>query len=147
MNLEKRLLEKFDKINKAYFETEMGMKFLKVEVNIRDLDSITEISREISNYLDEIDKTDDVYYLDVFSPGTDENFEPNESNKHIGEDVQIELTRHVKDMNEFIGELLEADDERIIIRWNAKGQFRKQEIAIDNIKSIKKYIKVKKGKR
>ena len=47
-------------------------------------------------------------------------------------------------MNYFVGELIESNKEDIIIKWNAKGQFRKQEISISDIDEIKKYTKITK---
>lgn len=143
MDINETLTKKFPEVNKAYFEKEAGIKYLRVEVKFRKINEIAELSREINTFLDNNDPTQENYYLDIFSPGTDQTFDPKDSNDYIGENILVSLKKHVKDKNEFIGELLSFDGTEIIVRWNAKGQFRKQAIAIDNIELIKKYIKAK----
>ena len=147
MTIEKKIEEKFEYVNKAYFEKEMGMNFLRVEVSFRDINEIIRVTNEVSNYLDEIDKTDSKYYLDIFSPGTDEEIKIDKLKDHIGEYVQVELNSPVKTMMEFIGEIISVEKDVITVKWNAKGQFRKQELNIDNIKKINKYAKINKKKK
>lgn len=144
MDINTILKDNFKEVNKAYFEKEAGINYLRVEVNIRSLEEIAKASKAISAFLDANDPIDANYYLDIFSPGTDESFNAEDSSDHIGENVLITLKKNIKDKKEFIGELLSANEEEIVVRWNAKGQFRKQPIAIDNIESIKKYTKIKK---
>lgn len=144
MTTEEKLKQNFKEINKAYFEREFGVDFLRVEVTHRKIEDVTLITEKISNYLDEIDKSDQKYYLDVFSPGTDEVIDIKELSNFINDNVYVSLKKSINGMNEFIGQLLSNENEIIIVRWNAKGQFRKQEIAIDNIEIIKKYAKVNK---
>lgn len=144
MDIENTLKENFKEVNKAYFEKEAGINYLRIEVNVRSLDKIAIISKSISDFLDVNDPSDANYYLDIFSPGTDEYFDAKDALNHIGENVQVTLKKNIKDKNEFIGEVLSADDNEVVVRWNAKGQFRKQPISIDNIEKIKKYIKIKK---
>lgn len=143
MNIEKQLKEKFTQINKAFLEEESGNDFLRIEVNLKSLDEITLLSREISSYLDEIDQKLGEYFLDVYSSGTDVSLEIKDLEKHLDANVLVTLNELIKEYDSFVGTLIEVKDETITIKWNAKGQFRKQEINKNNIKNIKLYAKTK----
>ena len=143
MNIEKQLKEKFTQINKAFLEEESGNDFLRIEVNLKSLDEITLLSREISSYLDEIDQELGEYFLDVYSSGTDTSIEIKDLEKHLEANVLVTLNELIKEYDSFEGTLIEVKDETITIKWNAKGQFRKQEINKNNIKNIKLYAKTK----
>ena len=67
MNTEQKIQEKFEKVNKVFFEKESGANFLRVEINSKDLEEITNISKEISLYLDTLDVQEKEYFLDVYS--------------------------------------------------------------------------------
>lgn len=136
MNIEQKLKDKFTKINKAFFEKESGNDFLRVEVEPKTLDEVTKLSREISDYLDEIDTNDNEYILDVYSSGTDKVIAIDELANFTEEHIQITLNEAVKDKETYEGKIVEINESNVIIRWNAKGQFRKQEIEKDNIKQI-----------
>lgn len=143
MDLKKKLQEKFSEIKDVFFEKEMGFKFLRVETTLRNLDDVTALSRKISDYLDIIDTTDEEYMLDVYSAGTDSTLDKTNLQEHIEMNVLVVLNKRIKDFDSFEGKLLSADEKQIMIRWNAKGQFRKQEIELDNIKSINLSAKAK----
>lgn len=144
MDINMILTSEFSEVNKAYFEKEANFEFLRVEVKLRDLNEVVEISKKISQFLDDKDVISKEYYLDVFSAGTDENIQIENMKDYIGENVKVVLNKNIKEFSEFIGELIEVNTDEILIKWNAKGQFRKQQISIDNIKNINKYVKVKK---
>lgn len=143
MQIEKKLQDKFTQINNAYFEEDRSTKFLRVEVNLKSLDEIAMLSREISAYLDTVDHDIEEYYLDVFSSGTDQSLDINDLDKHLEANVFVELNEDIKDYKSFEGTLIEVTEEKIVVKWNAKGQFRKQEIQKNNIKNIKLYAKTK----
>lgn len=146
MDIEKTLKNEFKEVNKSFFEKDMGMNFLRVEVSTRNLQELTNISKKISEFLDINDPSDGDYYLDVFSPGTDETINIKDLSNFIECNVLVNLKKHIKEKNEFIGTILSVDEKELIIKWNAKGQFRKQIIAIENIEQINKYTKLKKNK-
>ena len=129
-------------INRTYFEKEFGINYLRIEVSLKELNSISNLSKQISIFLDENDHIDSNYYIDVFSPGTDTSFDPKESRKFIGKNVKVKLLKSINGIAEFIGELLSCENNEIIVRWNAKGQFRKQNISIDDIEKINIYAKL-----
>ena len=144
MDIEQALKSNFSNINKSFFQTENGIEFLKIEVNLIDLNKITSLSKEISLFIDKNLSLDKNYYLDIYSPGSDKEFHVKDSKEYIGENIRIILNKHIKNKEEFIGELLSFENNEIIIKWNNKGQFRKQTIDIEQIQLITKYIKIKK---
>lgn len=144
MDITELLKKEFALVNKAYFETESGTNFLRIEVNLREINKIAKLSSKISLFLDHNNPSKEIYYLDIFSPGTDIEFESIKSENYIGRNVLVKLKNNIKNITEFKGELLSFEKNKIIIKWNAKGQFRKQVIAIDNIELIKTFTSVKK---
>lgn len=147
MNIEKDILEKFELVNRAFFEKEGNLNFLRIEVNLKDLDEITNYSRKINEYLDENDKSQDQYYLDIYSSGTEIEVDKKDLDKYIGSNIFVKLKENIKDKNSFEGELIEDSKEEILVRWNAKGQFRKQIINKENIERVNLSAKVRKMKK
>lgn len=141
MSIKEKLKAKFEVVNDAFFEKEAGAQFLRVEVALKSLDDVIEVSRKISDYLDEIDNTDSEYFLDVYSSGTDKKIEISEIKSFLNQNIFVSLKARIKDKKEFEGTLVEIDENTITIKWNAKGQIRKQQIALDNISDIKQYAK------
>lgn len=141
MNIKETLQKKFNKVNDAFFEKEGSLNFLRVEVNLRTLDEVTEISREISAYIDEIITDDQEFILDIYSAGTDQSIDLSNLGNYIDSNVLVKLKKQIKDKNEFEGKIIEVSDSSFVIRWNAKGQFRKTSIEISNIDSIKSFAR------
>ncbi len=145
MTILENLKVKFGKkITSVKWEEEDGATFLRVEVQEPKLSELTILSKDISNYLDDIDQTDKEYYLDIFSEGTDKELSFEVIKKYIEKNILVTLTRPIKNKIQFEGILLEADEEKIIVKWNAKGQFRKQIIVKEDIDKINLSAKVEK---
>lgn len=107
---------------RAYIDKEGG-------VNIIDCENV---SRALSDALDEVDFIDDAYILEVSSPGLgrtlkkDRHFE-----KSIGQDVEIKLFKPVDKVKEFEGTLLSFDAEKITIDMDGEEKsFLRSDIAI-----------------
>lgn len=147
MTIDAKIKNSFEEVTKAYFEKEANANFLRVEVIHRDMDKITELSRKINEFVDENDKSDAQYFLDIFSPGTDEEFDVASASEHVGKNIYVSLNKNISSNEFFIGELIEVKENEITVKWNAKGQFRKQPIDKENIKMIKHYAKIKKEKK
>lgn len=143
MNITELIKSKFNLVIEAHFEEEFGNQFLRVCVNETDLTKLAKISAEINKYVDEVDKDDNAYFLDIFSPGTDQSFDPVKSSEYIGQNVKTILKKQIKTMLTFEGELISVEEKSLVIKWNSKGQFRKQEIEFDNIEKIETYVKAK----
>lgn len=146
MEIEKQIISKFEKtVSKVFFEERDGNTFLNVELKVSDFDEVIKISKEVSTFIDEIDQTDNEYILDVYSRGTDHEIDLNNLEVNIGMDVKIRLNESINDNQEFIGVLIEDTNDALVIKWNAKGQFRKQEVKKNNINEIKIFAKIGKA--
>lgn len=136
MDVKQTLQSKFPEVKDAFFETEVGALFLRIELSIRDFDEVVKVSEAINAFLDANEPTEKEYFLDIYSAGTETQLEVSELDKHIDAYMEVKLNKNIKDKDCFIGNLISVDENQIIIRWNAKGQFRKQEITKENIKSV-----------
>ena len=148
MNIKDSLKNKFaGKINDCFFEEENGYKFLRVEVNYKNMPDVLFISKEISSFIDEIDQSEKKYILDVYSSGAEIIIDIRDLKDYLNKNILINLNKEIKIKTSFEGQLLEIDNNHLKIRWNAKGQFRKQDINFEDIKNIKLSLKVGKGKQ
>lgn len=146
MNIEKELQQKFgNTVNKVFLEKRGPLLFLNVELNLTDFDEVVSASRNISAHLDEINYSDDEYFLDIYSKGTELELDLSNVNEYLNKSVSIDLKKSVKSKIEFIGDLVEVKEDSLILRWNAKGQFRKQELEFKNIENIKLFTKIGKA--
>jgi len=147
MNIYELLRDKFDaKINDCFFEKENGHEFLRVEVNYKNMEDVLSISKDISAFIDEVDSTDQKYILDVYSSGAEIEIDTKDLKDYLNKNILVNLNKELKTKTSFEGELLEVLDNSLKIRWNAKGQFRKQDINFEDIKNMKLSLKVGKGK-
>ena len=147
MDITKLIKNNFNLVIDAYIQNEFGNKFLRVCVDETDLNRLAKISLEINKYIDEVDGDEETYFLDIFSPGTDQEFEINKSKEYIGQNIRVILKLQIKSMKIFEGKLIFADDNDLTIKWNNKGQFRKQQIEFCNIEKIETYIKIKRKEK
>lgn len=141
MDVKQTLQAKFPEVSDAFFEKEGSMLFLRVEVSLKTLDDVSKLSREISDFLDQNDPTEKEYYLDIYSSGAESTIAINDLKNYVDQYVSIDLNSKVKDKLNYEGTIIEADEQKILVKWNAKGQFRKQEIELTNIKTAKLAIK------
>lgn len=147
MNIESAIIKKFKLVKNAFFESENNISFLRVEVNLHDLSKLLDYSKEINKFVDKHDNNDKKYYLDIYSSGTEIEIDKHSLQKYLDENILVKLKKEIKGMNTFEGQLLEDSKEFILLKWNAKGQFRKQTIEKDNISNINLSAKIKKIKK
>jgi len=143
MSIEKAILKKFKNIEKVYFIKEEGINFLRIETSLHEMEDIEKISKSINLYLDENYESEQQYFLDVLSKGTETSIKWKDLNKELGKNIKV-IT---KDKNVVEGILKDASDKEIIIRYNAKGQFRNKNIAKINIDKITRSAVIKKEKK
>lgn len=107
---------------RAYIDKEGG-------VNIIDCENV---SRALSDALDEKDFIDDAYILEVSSPGLGRTLKKDRHlEKSIGEDVEIKLYKPVDKVKEFEGTLLSFDAEKITINMDGEEKsFLRSDIAV-----------------
>lgn len=97
-----------------------------------DIDTCASISRSISNVLDQEDKMDGHYTLEVSSPGLNYPLKlKRQYKKNIGRNLEVLLT----DGRKIVGELHFVDDEKIqLIESLSKGKKGNKELAEGNTK-------------
>ena len=107
---------------RAYIDKEGG-------VNIIDCENV---SRALSDALDEKDFIDDAYILEVSSPGLGRTLKKDRHlEKSIGKDVEIKLYKPVDKVKEFEGTLLSFDAEKITIDMDGEEKsFLRSDIAV-----------------
>ena len=115
---------------------EAGQYYLRIYLDKEggiSLDECEEVSREISPKLDELNITEDNYYLEVSSPGIDRVLKRDkEFVKYKGKDVDIKLYKPIDGVKQFEAELVGLDDENnivVIINGN-ETKFNRKEVAI-----------------
>lgn len=140
MNLEeqiKLIVENNDlKLYDIVTTKEHDRNIFRVVVTSKDgvnLDKCAEISRLISPLLDIEEPLNGVYNLEVSSPGIERKLKKKEHFiASVGELVKVKNY----ETEVFKGELLSADDEKIIV----KTEFGEEEVKYDNILSAATYF-------
>ncbi|KKB26711.1 hypothetical protein MM26B8_04810 [Mycoplasmopsis meleagridis] len=144
MNWENLLKKEFGEI---ILETkkinENGMIILDVKINSHDSKIVEKYTYLINNFIDRKVNTNlDFDYLSVSSAGLKIDYKIDELDKLINEYVEIYLNKSLNKKDLFIGQLLQNEENSILLKWNDKGQFKKQVITKDLISKIKKHIKI-----
>lgn len=89
LTLETAIIQTFENVISAKFEVENNIKFLRVQTNLRDLKQIEELTRKISNFIDNFSSDNNQFYLDVLSQGTDTKLDFAKLENHINEHIQV----------------------------------------------------------
>ena len=98
-------------------------------VNIQDCENV---SRALSDKLDEVDFIDDAYILEVSSPGLGRTLKKDKHlEKSLGEEVELRLYKPRDKQNEFTGILKSFDADSVIIETEEEEKvFARSEIAL-----------------
>lgn len=97
-------------------------------VNINDCENV---SRALSDALDEKDFIQDAYILEVSSPGLGRTLKKDRHlEKSIGQDVEIKLYKPQNGCKEFEGKLIGFDESSITIATDAEQTFERSDIAV-----------------
>lgn len=113
---------------------------IEVIAKSNNLEDVSKLTRQIYDFVDEIDATFwEKNQLDVSSCGHDLVIDIKNISEFIEQKLVVICSTVVNKRLEYIGHIIEYNKQSIIIKWNAKGQFRKQEILWTNIKEIKLY--------
>lgn len=107
---------------KAYIDKPEG-------VNIQDCENV---SRALSDKLDEVDFIDDAYILEVSSPGLGRTLKKDKHlEKSLGEEVELRLYKPRDKQKEFMGILKSFDADSVIIETEEEEKvFARSEIAL-----------------
>ncbi|MEA4115231.1 hypothetical protein VBM87_00310 [Mycoplasma sp. 744] len=119
-----------------------NMLLLDVILDTNDYLTVEQFTSEINIFLDlNYSSNLNFDYLSVSTKGKKTEYEIEELDQLLNEFIEVQLLTSVNKKMKFIGHLIFKDRENIVIKWNNKGQLRKQGIKINNISKIKKHIK------
>ena len=85
-----------------------------------NLDDIIKVSNDISSLLDEIDKSETPYTLDVSSLGAEKPIKIEDISKYVGKYISIHITNPFKGLNNLEGDLVACDAEKITLDYKEK---------------------------
>ena len=106
-----------------------------------DMNAISEFSNAMSSYLDEIDTSDERYFLDISSLGAEKPLKVSELDKYVGRFVNVHVTNAVEGNNIFEGTMEEVNEDSITISYRIKTRVKKVVILQSNIYKIRLAIK------
>lgn len=118
---------------------EDGNYFLRVLIDnldsTIDLDELALVNEYLSDRLND-DDFENEYYLEVSSPGAERELKGIDEIKRA-----IDKYVYVLANEEYIGYLIDVDDEKITLKINLKGRMKNVTIDIESIKLIRLAIK------
>ena len=149
LNKIKNLLEK--KIEELGFEpisinrkVEKGDVFLSIVIDRVapiDMDTIVKVSGDLSNYLDEIDDSEEKYFLDVSSLGAEKPLKVENLKDYVGRFIHVHVSNAINGLNIFEGDLVEVNEDSITLTYREKTRVKTVVILQSNIYKIRLAIK------
>ena len=106
-----------------------------------DMNAISEFSNAMSSYLDEINQSEERYFLDISSLGAEKPLKVGELDKYVGRYVNVHVTNAVEGNNIFEGTMEEVNEDSIVISYRIKTRVKKVVILQSNIYKIRLAIK------
>jgi ribosome maturation factor RimP len=108
--------------------------YIEKEDDIANLDDVVRVSDLISAKLDEIDLISENYVLDVSTSGaekpiTDFSTFP----KYVGKYIFVKLRNPIDGLNDYTGDLIDANESSITLQYRVKTRTKKVEIPVSNI--------------
>lgn len=145
----KNLLEK--KIEELGFEpisinrkVEKGDVFLSIVIDRVapiDMDTIVKVSGDLSSYLDEIDDSEEKYFLDVSSLGAEKPLKVENLKDYVGRFIHVHVNNAINGLNIFEGDLVEVNEDSITLTYREKTRVKTVVILQSNIYKIRLAIK------
>ena len=149
LNKIKNLLEK--KIEELGFEpisinrkVEKGDVFLSIVIDRVapiDMDTIVKVSGDLSSYLDEIDDSEEKYFLDVSSLGAEKPLRVENLKDYVGRFIHVHVNNAINGLNIFEGDLVEVNEDSITLTYREKTRVKTVVILLSNIYKIRLAIK------
>lgn len=120
------------------FVNEAGEWYLRAYIDKEGgvtIDDCEAVSRDLSDALDKDDFIDEVYYLEVSSPGLGRTLKKDKHlAKSIGEEVEIKLYKPINKKKEFSGILKSFNETTVTVEIDKKDtEFTRSEIALINL--------------
>lgn len=101
------------------FVKESGNWYLRIYIDKEDgitINDCEEVSRALSELLDEEDYIEESYILEVSSPGLGRKLKKDRDfTRSMGEDVEVKLYRAIDNQKEIEGRLVDFDEENVTI--------------------------------
>ena len=148
MDLEKLVNEKVNSLGYELISinshVEKGTKYLSIvvdRVEPIDMDAIVELSRELNNFIDEINPFDDPYTLDISSLGAEKPLKVESLNDYINRYVHVHLINPIEGENIYEGTLVGLDENIITLEYKVKTRTKRVDITKSNISKIRLAIK------
>ncbi|HCX03028.1 MAG TPA: ribosome maturation factor RimP [Clostridiales bacterium] len=127
------------------YTKENNIYYLKVYLDTEDgitIDQCSDVSRVLSNKLDELDYIEDSYFLEVSSPGLDRPFKTYEDFKrNINELIEVNLYAKKNGEKLYTGKLINIEDDSITIKIENKEK-KEIKFKIDEIAKANKHIEI-----
>ena len=106
-----------------------------------DMDAIVAVSEALSAYLDEIDQSEESYFLDVSSLGAEKPLKIENLKDYEGRYVNVHVNNALEGKNIFEGEMNKVSEQSIEVTYKEKTRVKKVVILLDNIYKIRLAIK------
>jgi len=127
------------------YTKENNIYYLKVYLDTVDgitIDQCSDVSRILSNKLDELDYIEDSYFLEVSSPGIDRPFKTNEDFKrNLNKLIEVNLYAKKNGEKLYVGKLINIEDDSITIKIENKEN-KEIKFKIDEIAKANKHIEI-----
>lgn len=134
-------------VNSIQFIKRDGHIYLDIELPDKDLKSIESKTKLILSLIEEIDHTNEDYFLNIFSSGTEKEIDIKNIGLFIGENLLVKTKKPYLEKQEWEGPLEENEHLLIVLKVNNKGRFQKIKIKKEDISFIKTTAKLKKEKK
>ena len=106
-----------------------------------DMNTIVKLSQDLSAYIDEIDDSNEKYFLDISSLGAEKPLKIESLKDYVGRYVNVHVTNAVEGNNIFEGDLLEVTEDSLTLSYRIKTRVKTVVILLSNIYKIRLAIK------
>ena len=108
-----------------------------------DLDTCADVSEQLSELLDREDPIPEEYTLEVCSPGAEREIKDLDMlDRMVGAYVFVRLSKPVRKMTEFTGEIKEVEDSLIRLEYRDKAAKRTAEFTKEDIEFIRMAVRI-----
>ena len=147
-NLEKLLKEKLLELGFELYSLNLsvtkGEKTLSIvvdRVEPIDMNTIVELSRQLNDYIDEIDPIEEGYTLDISSLGVEKPLKIEDLDKYVDRYINVHIVNPINGENIYEGTLTEVNENNIVVSYRQKTRVKTVDIAKSNISKIRLAIK------
>ena len=128
-------------INKKIEKGDVLLSIIVDRVEPIDMDTIVKISQDLSTYLDEVDNSDEKYFLDISSLGAEKPLKIEDLGKYVGRFIHVHVNNAIDGMNIFEGDLVEVKEDSLTLTHRIKTRVKTVNILFNNIYKIRLAIK------